>query len=102
MSKLITPADTEYEDVHRAWVTHGRPSQFDRQGSFGGAVYRCYNTDEEEPDFYEAFSMGPTVVDERGKVVQEGWHLINRKYLYMRAGVDRHGRPWVKRPEFPT
>lgn len=101
MSTRITPEHEDYQDIHAAWVLNNRPSQFDRQGDFGGAVYRCYNRSAEEPDFYVWYSDGPTELNEKGKVVKEGWYTVNQRYMHMRAGVDRHGRFWVKRPEFP-
>lgn len=101
MSTLITPEHEDYSDVHRAWVANGRPSQFDREGSFGGAVYRCLDTDSETPDFYEAFSLGPTEISDTGKVTSKGWHLINEDYLRVSFKVDREGRVKVTPPEFP-
>lgn len=105
MSTRITPTDSDYDDVHAAWVKNGRPSQFDREGDFGGAVYRCLDTSQSEPDFYVAFSMGPTKVNEdTGKVVEKGWHTVNEDYLRVRfkAYDDPTKRPLkVERPEYP-
>ena len=76
--KRIRSGDADYDDIHEDWVANGRPYEFDRQGAFGGALYHCLDRDEEEPDFYQVASKGPTTLSERGRVVQEGWHLINK------------------------
>jgi hypothetical protein len=105
LSTKITPSHSDYGDIYDAWVANGRPSQFDREGSFGGAVYRCLNPSQSQPDFYEAFSMGTTKYNEdTGSVTEKGWHTVNEDYLRMRIKVKdtltkRHIH--ITRPEYP-
>jgi len=101
LSTRITPTHSDYDDIHDAWVENGRPSQFDRHGSFGGAVYRCHDTDADSPDFFVAFSDGPTEVNDYGQVTKEGWYTVNERYMYMTMKQDSKGRVSVTPPEFP-
>lgn len=101
MSTRITPTHSDYDDIHDAWVANGRPSQFDREGTFGGAVYRCLSPGETNPDFYEAYSDGPTELNSKGQVIKKGWHTVNDRYMYMKAKIDDEGRASVTPPEYP-
>ena len=88
-STRIRYGDVEYQEIWDDWVVNARPRQFSREGAWGGALYRIRNPEGvvwdsvEYPDFYQAASLGPTVVDEtetgKGRVVTEGWHLINQE-----------------------
>lgn len=100
----ITPTHEDYDDIHDAWVENGRPSQFDREGSFGGAVYHVLDTSEDEPDFYIRFSRGATEIGSKGRVTKEGWHLVNKDYLSIRAKIDHDPTKRtikIEPPEFP-
>jgi hypothetical protein len=100
LSTRITPAHSDYAAIHAAWVTNGRSHQFDREGAFGGAVYRCLDPSQDEPDFYIAFSRGPTTVDDRGNVTK-GWHVVNQDYLSLRVKLNGRGLPVIRRPVLP-
>lgn len=101
MSTRITPTHSDYDDIHEAWVENGRPSQFDREGAWGGAVYRCLSPNQDNPDFYVAYTDGPTELNDKGQVTKKGWHTVNRRYMYMKADIDNKGRVSVTPPEFP-
>ena len=90
-SKPITTSHADYATIHAEWVANNRPSQFDRHGAFGGAVYRVLDTSEENPIFYQYASMGPTTWDEKGKVTK-GWDFINEEGWYQRMWIDHNGR----------
>ena len=88
-STRIRYGDTGYATIRTDWVSNGRPRQFTREGDWGGALYRVRYPEgvgwdaQEYPDFYQASSMGPTIVDDdTGDVTQEGWHLINQEDGY--------------------
>lgn len=90
-SKKIQEGDEGYDAIHRTWVYEGRPSQFDRQGAWGGALYNVLNRREESPDFYQRYSEGPTIVNdetEEPEVLQEGWHTINRRGLGVSVEIE--------------
>ncbi|MHC4542929.1 MAG: hypothetical protein ACYSYL_00180 [Planctomycetota bacterium] len=79
-SKRIRQGDGDYTAVWDDWVANGRSRQFERYGSWGGALYRAYVPDggsDEYPDFYMYASMGPTLISDRGQVTQEGWMGAN-------------------------
>jgi len=85
-STRIRYGDEGYQQIHADWVTNGSARQFTREGSWGGALYRVRAPEgvawdaEAYPDFYQASSLGPTVVDEEtGNVTDEGWHLANQE-----------------------
>lgn len=84
-SKRIRFGDESYGTIWQAWVANGRSCQFDREGKWGGALYRVHVPEgvawdaETSPDFYQYASLGPTEIDSKGKVVKEGWHLASKR-----------------------
>ncbi len=80
-SKRIQEGSEGYDDILAAWIENGRPSQFDRQGDWGGAIYRVIDTDADTPDFYQAVSETATTTGDKGQVTHEGWHLINKDHM---------------------
>lgn len=98
----ISLGDSDYSDIHSVWVTNGRPGQFDREGSFGGAIYVVHDTSLANPDFYRIASMGPTEFDDStGNVTDKGWHLVNEDRMRLRFKVGVEGELSVERPEMP-
>lgn len=98
----ISHGDDDYDDIHADWVTNGRPAQFDREGSWGGALYTCRDTSETYPDFYRQMSMLATQWSENsGNIIRKGWHLINEDYLREDFHIDIEGRVSVTRPDIP-
>jgi hypothetical protein len=93
----IVHGDEAYDTVWAAWVENGRPSQFDREGAFGGALYRVLDTSQEYPDFYQFASLGPTRFSDTSaaeKPTESGWAMANADgYLTERVYFDRHGNP---------
>ena len=97
----ITSTDSGYSDIHDEWVVNGRPSQFDMEGSFGGAIYHVIDTSADNPDFYRFCSMKATKIDDHGNITK-GWHTINRQgYLSVGIRSDRHGMPVIIKPDIP-
>lgn len=83
MSKKIVSGDSAYDTIHEAWVENGRPSQMDRMGAWGGALYHILDASADCPDFYQVASLGPTLFNEDNaseRPTQKGWWLINRDY----------------------
>jgi hypothetical protein len=92
-STRITSEHEDYDDIHAAWVTNNRPSQFDRQGSWGWAAYRVLDRTEDEPDFYMFASTNPTVIDDKGNVTNKGVLEINDIGFYEKVRFNRYGIP---------
>lgn len=103
--KLFSYGDDGYDDIWAKWIENGSPNQFDRMGSFGGAIYHCYDLSATYPDFYQAVSRGPTLFDENSaaeKPYQRGMWLVNRDFMRLKASWTRDGRPKITRPEIPN
>jgi hypothetical protein len=104
-SKVIEYGDSDYEDVYDDWVSNGQPDQFDRQGSWGGALYRVRNKNATHPTFYQMASLGATEFDEDSPALHprhEGWHLLNRNYMRQKFRRHHDGRVSVEKPELPN
>jgi len=104
-SVKIVQGDTVYDTVHAAWLSNGQPSQFERYGEFGGALYRVLDTTETYPDFYQFGSLGPTVFSEDSaseRPTERGWHILNRRYHYLKAKWKFNGRVKITAPELPN
>lgn len=106
-SKRITYGDSDYDDIHTAWVANGRPHQFDRMGSWGGAIYNVHDVTATYPDFYQRCSLVETTLpgddDPSTTPTQEGWWLINRRYLQNKIRRNpRYGTIEIARPEVPN
>jgi hypothetical protein len=97
----IKPTADGYETLHDAWVENGRSSQFSVEGDFGGAIIEVVDTSAEEPDFYQMASLGPTEVDSRGAITEEGWPAMNKDWLYLRMRRRHNGRWEVEAPKRP-
>lgn len=104
-SKKFSNGDTGYTDIWNAWVTNGRPKEFDRFGTWGGAIYRAHNLADTYPDFYQYCSLGPTKFDESGagsKPMAHGFWLLNRYYMRLKVWMGQDERWKVRRPSIPN
>jgi len=98
-SKKISYGDTAYDTVYTAWVENGRPHQFDRMGSWGGALYRVVDPSQTYPDFYQARSELPTEFNDNSassSPSQKGWWLQNRSYGMIKGWWTYKGAPHTK------
>lgn len=101
-SKRIKSTDEGYAEILAAWVTNGRPSQFEIFFSEtilgdkeGGALFQVLDISAEEPDFYMRWSRAPTLFNENSaseRPTQEGWLLTNRKFWKQKFWRDRKRR----------
>ena len=98
-SKKIEYGDVAYDTIHADWVTNGRPSQFDRMGSWGGALYRVVDPSQTYPDFYQARSDVATEWNDNSASIspsQSGWWLQNRKFGMIKAWLTYKGMPHTR------
>jgi hypothetical protein len=103
-SKRIVQGDEGYTDIHADWVTNNRPSQFDRQGSWGWAAYRVLDRSAANPDFYQYASTNPTVTDDMGNVTNKGILDAGTKNFgfYEKVRINRHGIPTFQMVDPPN
>ena len=104
-SKPIVRGDADYDTIWDVWVENGRSSTFDRQGEFGGALYHVIQTGDEYPTIYQTASLGPTTFDENSaaeKPITEGWHLLNRNWMRLKAKWTYEGKIVITAPEIPN
>ncbi len=88
--KLIDQSHPDYDDIFERWKEEGCPDQFDRAGTFGGAIYDVHQADD-QVNFFQRHSLGPTTIDEETGQVIKGWEFINEKGMRIEGG--REGQP---------
>lgn len=76
MAKRIEQGDTEYDTIRTSWISEGRPDMFDRQGSWGGALYWVHGTGD-YPTFFQTHSAASTTYDDSSGNVTKGWDMLN-------------------------
>ena len=101
----IAQGDSVYDTIHTVWVANERSAMFDRQGEWGGALYRVLDTSADYPDFYQIASMPATTFNEDSASetpTQKGWHIVNRDWFYEKMWQNWEGKWKVTRPKIPN
>lgn len=102
----IDPTHDDYDSILEDWEAAGRPSQFSRDGSFGGAIYQVLgDRTVAQPTFYQIASLGPTLWNDSSAAehpYQEGWYHVNRHYMRLKVRWTTDGRIRIKRPYIPN
>jgi len=98
---LVSPTHEGYDDIHTAWVSNGRPAQFDifyaediAGFGEGGAVIKLLDASAEEPDFYLVWSFTPTIFDldsAAREPLHRGLLLMSEDYWKTRAYAPENG-----------
>ena len=99
--KLIDSSHPDYADIFQRWQDEGCPGQFDRTGTFGGAVYEVHETQGGEVYFFQRHSLGPTTIDEEGKV-HKGWEFVNERGMRIERWEGREGQSEVRYIDAPN
>ncbi len=99
--KLIDQDHPDYADIFQRWEEEGCPGQFDRSGIFGGAIYSAIKTRDGEVYFFQRHSLGPTTIDEEGKVTK-GWEFVNEKGMRIEQREGKEGQPQVRYIDAPN
>ncbi len=100
--KLIDRNHPDYADIFQRWRDEGSPGQFDRSGTFGGAIYEAHRTDDGEVCFFQRHSLGPTTFDEETGEVTKGWEFINERGMRIEQREGRDGQPEVRYVDAPN
>lgn len=102
MGKPIKKDHPNYKEVRKRWEEEGRPSQFDRWGHCGGAIYHVRIDKEGEPEFFQEAKEGPTVYDEETGQIEKGWDFANEKGDRIEFGADQKGQLQIRYVRFPN
>ena len=99
--KVIDERHPDYADILQRWREEGCPDQFDRTGTFGGAIYNAHTTQEGKVHFFQRHSLGPTTIDEEGQVTK-GWEFVNERGMRIEHREGREGQPEIRYIDAPN